>query len=151
MTALTADDRALINDAVARYNRGIDTLNRAEFLSVFTDDAVWISKMMGTFASRKGLDRFFTEFCEREDYALFRGGQHWVANAIITQTADDQVDMWSNFAYFVHTPAGPLLVILGEYEDVLVKQPSGAWLFKVRDIRITSNAYADRRDASVAT
>jgi uncharacterized protein (TIGR02246 family) len=134
----SGDDRALIDEAVARYNRAFDLEDQDELVSVFTENGVWTSPMFGDKVGRKGIGEFFTEFCaddSRED--LTRHGQHWVTNQIFDEVSPERVKMWSNFSFYIATATGPQLTVMGRYHDILVKE-DGRWLFEHRIIEIVT-------------
>lgn len=132
---LTAEDRALIDDLVARYNRSIDIGDKEEFVSLFTESGAWVSPMMGTFEGREAIGRWFDDFYSEE--SVFHQGQHRVTNQIIDDVAPGRVEMWCNWTFVASKREGPHTLVMGNYLDVLVKEGE-RWLFDSRTIEITA-------------
>lgn len=134
---LNGTDVLLINDAIARYNRGIDTGDRAEFLSVFTDSATWESPMMGTFEGKEAIAAWFDDFYSTP--SPYHNGQHWVTNLIFENVKSAEVELWSNFIFVSATGSGGRISVVGSYRDLLVEE-EGRWLFQRRSIELVSMA-----------
>jgi len=132
---LHIEDLVLIQDTIARYNRSIDAGDRGEYLSLFTKDAIKENlNVWGTLRGIEEIARAFDEYSSSPSFANFRDGQHWVTNLIIDDVKAGRVETWSNYAFWVPTPDGPKLLVMGTYHDVFVKQ-DGRWLFEKRVIK----------------
>lgn len=130
-----AEDRAAIEELVARYNRAINANDREEFLSVFTDDAVWISPMGGRSQGPEELGAFIDGLFAEERFADLRAGQHWVGNRIYDAVEDDRVETWSSFMFVGPRRDGGVRVALqGSYRDVFVRDPARGWLLAERSV-----------------
>jgi uncharacterized protein (TIGR02246 family) len=127
----SAEDRAQIDELVARYNRAINAPDRDEFLSVFTEDAVWVSAMGGRMEGRAELAEFFDRLCTDDAFDGFRGGQHWVANRVYDVVGDGRVRTWSNFMFVVPRAHGVHIALQGSYDDTFVRSGDG-WLLAER-------------------
>ena len=130
---LAPEDRALIDDIVARYNRSIDNGDRKEFLSVFTEDGVWVSPLMGTFEGHEALAGWFDDYFSTPSDHQY--GQHRVTNMIFDKVEEDRVEMWSNWILTSPHNDGPHVTVMGNYYDVIVRQ-GDRWLFQKRTIDI---------------
>jgi uncharacterized protein (TIGR02246 family) len=135
VSQLSAEDRALIDDLIAKYNRSLDTGDKAEFVSLYTDSGAWVSPLEGTFQGRQAIGDWFDEFYSRTDSA-FHHGQHRVSNVIIESVSANRCEVWCNWV-FVASKNGPHITTMGNYLDVLVKE-DGRWLFEKRTIEITA-------------
>jgi uncharacterized protein (TIGR02246 family) len=133
VTQLSAEDRALIDDLIARYNRSIDTGDKAEFVSLYTEDGIWVSPMEGTFEGRGAIGDWFDEFYARE--SPYHNGQHRVTNVIFDSVEPGRCDVWSNWTFVGSKNGGPHTTVMGNYLDVLVKE-GDRWLFEKRTIEI---------------
>jgi uncharacterized protein (TIGR02246 family) len=139
VSALSYEDRVLIEDLLARYSRAFDHRDTDAFLALFTDDGVFDSEMTGTFRGKQELLNFFTDLHDDTRFETRRNGQHWISNKIFTAVESDRVEVWSTFLFMV-APRGTVEVtVFGEYDDVLVKQ-NREWLFALRRIKIHADS-----------
>jgi len=135
-----ADDRAAIDETIARYNRAINANDREEFLSVFTADAVWISPMGGRSQGSEELGAFLDNLFADDRFADLRAGQHWVANRIYDRVEADRVETWANFMFVVpRSPGGVHVALQGNYLDVFERQEDGRWLLAQRTVEYLGN------------
>jgi uncharacterized protein (TIGR02246 family) len=133
---LSTEDRALIDDLIARYNRSLDTGDKEEFLSLYTENGAWVSPMEGTFQGHQAIADWFDEFHSRTD-SPHHNGQHRVSNVIIESVSEDRCEVWCNWIFVASKNGGPHTTVMGNYLDVLVKK-RGRWLFEKRTIEITA-------------
>jgi uncharacterized protein (TIGR02246 family) len=130
---LAPEDRALIDDIVARYNRALDTGDKDEFLSVFTEGGVWVSPLMGTFEGHQALGEWFDDYYSKPSDHQY--GQHRVTNTIFDKVEDDRVEMWCNWILVSPHHDGPHVTVMGNYYDIIVRK-GDRWLFEKRTIEI---------------
>jgi uncharacterized protein (TIGR02246 family) len=136
VSQLSAEDRALIDDLFARYNRSIDTGDKEEFVNLYTEDGVWVSPMEGTFEGREALGAWIDEFYARD--SPYHQGQHRVTNVIFDSVEPGRCEVWCNWTFVASKDGGPRLTVMGNYIDVLVKEDD-RWLFEKRTIEIIAN------------
>jgi uncharacterized protein (TIGR02246 family) len=136
VSQLSAEDRALIDDLIAKYNRSLDTGDKEEFVSLYTDSGAWVSPMEGTFQGRQAIGDWFDEFHSRTDSA-WHNGQHRVSNVIIDSVSANRCEVWCNWVFVASKNGGPHTTAMGNYLDVVVKE-GGRWLFEKRTIEITA-------------
>jgi uncharacterized protein (TIGR02246 family) len=135
---VSPEDRFLIEDLFARYNRAIDSNDRREeFVSLYTPDGVWVSPMEGTITGREALSAWYDDYFSRSDLP-YHGGQHRVTNVIIESATEDRIESWCTWI-FVASLEGPRVIVMGKYIDTIVKQ-DGRWMFEKRVIEINANS-----------
>lgn len=135
---LGAEDRAQLDELIARYNRAINNGDRAEFLSVFTEDAVWISPMGGRYEGHEQLGAFLERLFSEDRFEPVRAGQHWVTNRIFGDVRDDGVSCWSNFMFILPRPTGVHIAMMGNYRDEFSRR-GGRWLLRHRTVEIVGD------------
>ena len=140
-----ADDRAAIEDLMARYLFALDFFDADAYAETFAEDGVldWaMGTMEGREAIRKeaaGMKASMAEVFGAE--TLLR---HFVTNIAITVDGDQA---WTRAAWFEaynNGPDGqPVMGTFGHYEDELARI-DGNWLFKRRRI---VNEFLEGREA----
>lgn len=135
VSQLSAEDRALIDDLMARYNRSIDTGDGDEFVSLYAENGAWVSPTEGTFEGRQAIAGWFNGFYSHSDPR--HNGQHRVSNLIFESVSDDHCEVWCNWILVSSQNGDPQIAAMGNYIDVLVKE-GGRWLFEKRTIQIVA-------------
>jgi 3-phenylpropionate/cinnamic acid dioxygenase small subunit len=131
---------AEIRTLLARIAQLADTGDLDEYITKFTDDAVWAmpanpSVGMGA-NSRQGHDEIMAGARERRASGLQGPGtdtRHVLTTIAIELETDSRATARSYFLFFGATSTTPVLRTMGQYDDVLVKGDAG-WQLAHRTI-----------------
>lgn len=134
---LSALDRLLIGELMARYDRALDGGDKDGFLALFAADGSWVSPMMGSFNGRAEIAAWFDTYLAGDPG--LRGGQHRVSNLIVDPAGPGRATAWSNWVLIAAGPGGPRPLLMGNYLDDLIAD-EGRWLFARREIELTASA-----------
>jgi 3-phenylpropionate/cinnamic acid dioxygenase small subunit len=135
-----ADADADIRNALARIAQLADTGDLDEYLTMFTDDAVWgmpDNPSIGMLANeRRGHVEIRTGAEERRASGLQGPGtntRHVLTTTAVQLEGDDRATVRSYFLFFEATTTVPVLRTMGQYDDVLLRGERG-WQLAHRTI-----------------
>jgi 3-phenylpropionate/cinnamic acid dioxygenase small subunit len=135
-----ADADAEIRTALARIAQLADTGDLDEYLTMFTDDAVWgmpDNPSIGMLANeRRGHAEIRAGAEERRASGLQGPGtasRHVLTTTAVHLESDDRATVRSYFLFFQNTTTEPVLRTMGQYDDVLVRSERG-WQLAHRTI-----------------
>jgi 3-phenylpropionate/cinnamic acid dioxygenase small subunit len=135
-----ADADAEIRTALARIAQLADTGDLDEYLTMFTDDAVWRmpdNPSIGMLANeRRGHAEIRAGAEERRASGLQGPGtntRHLLTTTAVHFESDDRASARSYFLFFASTTTQPVLRTMGQYDDVLVRGKRG-WQIAHRTI-----------------
>ena len=133
---------AEIRTLLARIAQLADTGDLEEYLTLFTEDAVWgmpDNPAVGMTANeKKGHAEIFAGAQERRASGLQGPGtesRHVLTTIAIDVESDDRATARSYFMFFGSTSTTPTLRTMGQYDDVLVKGERG-WQLARRRITV---------------
>jgi 3-phenylpropionate/cinnamic acid dioxygenase small subunit len=131
---------AEIRTVLARIAQLADTGDLDEYISMFTDDAVWAmpaNPSMGMEAnSRQGHEAIQAGARERRASGLQGPGtftRHVLTTVAIDVETEERATVRSYYLFFATTSTTPTLRTMGQYDDVLVKGERG-WQLAHRTI-----------------
>ncbi len=131
---------AEIRTLLARVAQLADTGDLDEYITLFTDDAVWAmpaNPLVGMEAnSRQGHDEILAGAQERRASGLQGPGtntRHVLTTLAIDVQDDAHATVRSYFLFYAETTTAPTLRTMGQYDDVLVKGEHG-WQLAHRTI-----------------
>jgi 3-phenylpropionate/cinnamic acid dioxygenase small subunit len=135
-----ADDDAQIRNVLARIAQLADSGDLDEYLTLFTDDAVWgmpDNPSVGMVANeRRGHAEIRAGAEERRASGLQGPGtnsRHVLTTIAVDLEGDDRATVRSYFMFFASTTTEPVLRTMGQYDDVLVRGANG-WQLAHRTI-----------------
>ena len=133
---------AEIRTVLARIAQLADTGDLEEYLTLFTEDAVWgmpDNPAVGMTANeKKGHAEILAGAQERRASGLQGPGtesRHVLTTIAIDVESDDRATARSYFMFFGSTSTTPTLRTMGQYDDVLVKGERG-WQLARRRITV---------------
>ena len=133
---------AEIRTLLARIAQLADTGDLEEYLTMFTEDAVWgmpDNPAVGMTANeKKGHAEILAGAQERRASGLQGPGtesRHVLTTIAIDVESDDRATARSYFMFFGSTSTTPTLRTMGQYDDVLVKGERG-WQLARRRITV---------------
>jgi ketosteroid isomerase-like protein len=130
-----ADDRAAIEDLMARYLFALDFFDADAYAETFADDGV-LDWAMGTVEGREAI-RTEAAGMKQSMASVFGAGtiiRHFVTNIAISVDGDRASTRAAWFEAYNNGPDGaPKMGTFGHYEDEL-ERIGGRWLFKRRRI-----------------
>ena len=133
---------AEIRTLLARIAQLADTGDLEEYLTLFTEDAVWgmpDNPAVGMTANeKKGHAEILAGAQERRASGLQGPGtesRHVLTTIAIDVESDDRATARSYFLFFGSTSTTPTLRTMGQYDDVLVKGERG-WQLARRRITV---------------
>jgi 3-phenylpropionate/cinnamic acid dioxygenase small subunit len=133
---------AEIRTVLARIAQLADTGDLAEYLTLFTDDAVWAmpdNPAVGMTANAKrGHAEILAGAQERRASGLQGPGtdsRHVLTTIAIDVESEDRATARAYFLFFGSTSTTPTLRTMGQYDDVLVKGERG-WQLAHRTITV---------------
>ena len=133
---------AEIRTLLARIAQLADTGDLEEYLTLFTEDAVWgmpDNPAVGMTANeKKGHAEILAGAQERRASRLQGPGtesRHVLTTIAIDVESDDRATARSYFMFFGSTSTAPTLRTMGQYDDVLVKGERG-WQLARRRITV---------------
>jgi uncharacterized protein (TIGR02246 family) len=129
---LTADDRILIMDLLARYARCLDSGDLDGYVSLFTPDAT----LFGEHTGHQGIRTYVEQVMRRRAGDPARR-MHFVGMPTIDGDAE-RVTVHS-YLLWVQLGATPPVSAAAEYTDTCVKQ-AGGWRFASRTLRRLAGA-----------
>jgi 3-phenylpropionate/cinnamic acid dioxygenase small subunit len=137
-----AEADAEIRTLLARIAQLADTGDLEEYLTLFTEDAVWgmpDNPAVGMTANeKKGHAEILAGAQERRASGLQGPGtesRHVLTTIAIDVESDDRATARSYFMFFGSTSTTPTLRTMGQYDDVLVKGERG-WQLARRRITV---------------
>ena len=137
-----ADADARIRSVLARIAQLADTGDLEEYLTLFTEDAVWgmpDNPAVGMTANeKKGHAEILAGAQERRASGLQGPGtesRHVLTTIAIDVESEDRATARSYFMFFGSTSTTPTLRTMGQYDDVLVKGERG-WQLARRRITV---------------
>jgi uncharacterized protein (TIGR02246 family) len=135
-----ADADAEIRTVLARIAQLADTGDLDEYVTLFTDDAVWAmpdNPSLNMPASEKrGIGEIRAGAEERRAGAVQGPGtdtRHVLTTTAVFVESDDRATARSYFQFYVDTTSQPTLRNMGQYDDVLVRSERG-WQLAHRTI-----------------
>jgi uncharacterized protein (TIGR02246 family) len=131
-------DRAEIQELVARYVTALDTLDADAYANVFTEDAVY--EVTGTvYNGREAIRKIVTDLQAARARAEAEGRAslslyHVMSNSSIELIDDDEA-RHSSYAQTVRAAEGGQFIVgfMGRYDDVIVKR-DGRWQIRSRKL-----------------
>jgi 3-phenylpropionate/cinnamic acid dioxygenase small subunit len=133
---------AEIRTVLARIAQLADTGDLEEYLTLFTEDAVWgmpDNPAVGMTANeKKGHAEILAGAQERRASGLQGPGtesRHVLTTIAIDVESEDRATARSYFLFFASTSTTPTLRTMGQYDDVLVKSERG-WQLARRRITV---------------
>ena len=139
MSAITDAD-AEIRNVLARIAQLADSGDLDEYLTLFTDDAVWgmpDNPSVGMVANeRRGHAEIRAGAEERRASGLQGPGtnsRHVLTTIAVNVESESRATVRSYFLFFASTTTEPVLRTMGQYDDVLVKGATG-WQLAHRTI-----------------
>jgi 3-phenylpropionate/cinnamic acid dioxygenase small subunit len=137
-----ADADAEIRTVLARIAQLADAGDLDEYLTLFTDDAVWAmpdNPAIGMVANEKrGHAEIRTGAEERRASGLQGPGtesRHVLTTIAVSLEGDNRAAVRSYFLFFGSTASQPVLRTMGQYDDVLLRG-AGGWQLAHRMITI---------------
>ena len=141
MSAITDAD-AEIRNVLARIAQLADSGDLDEYLTLFTDDAVWgmpDNPSVGMVANeRRGHAEIRAGAEERRASGLQGPGtnsRHVLTTIAVNVESESRATVRSYFLFFASTTTEPMLRTMGQYDDVLVKGATG-WQLAHRTITL---------------
>jgi len=136
------EDKEAIRDLIARYADVVDhNADKAELKALFTPDAVWTSKQIGTWKGRDTIVKSLHKVCTVQiPWALHYMTQVQIKVARNGESAQAHYYLWE-LAKFRETPsASPDSTWIGGWYDTTVKKVKGEWRFSkiILTIRLLS-------------
>jgi 3-phenylpropionate/cinnamic acid dioxygenase small subunit len=135
-----ADADADIRNVLARIAQLADSGDLDEYLTLFTNDAVWAmpdNPSIGMLANeRRGHAEIRAGAEERRASGLQGPGtasRHVLTTTAVNLESDDRATVRSYFLFFQSATTEPLLRTMGQYDDVLVRGERG-WQLAHRTI-----------------
>lgn len=125
-------DELEIRNLQARLAHLADDGDLEEYITLFTDDAVWES---GSFGTKRGIEQIMQGAIERRQGGTSGPGaftRHVLTTTMI-ELDGDRATGQSVFHFYTHTNETPVLAIMGVYEDVFKRTASG-WKMHFRKI-----------------
>ena len=133
---------AEIRTLLARIAQLADTGDLDDYLTCFTDDAVWAmpdNPAMGMTANtRRGQAEIREAAAERRASGLLGPGttnRHVLTTIAVTVESEERATARSYFLFFGTTSTTPTLRTMGQYDDVLVRGEHG-WQLAYRAITV---------------
>jgi uncharacterized protein (TIGR02246 family) len=133
---------AEIRTVLARIAQLADTGDLEEYLTLFTEDAVWgmpDNPAVGMTANeKKGHAEILAGAQERRASGLQGPGtdtRHVLTTIAVKVESEDRATVRSYFMFFASTSTTPTLRTMGQYDDVLVKGEQG-WQLAHRRITV---------------
>jgi 3-phenylpropionate/cinnamic acid dioxygenase small subunit len=133
---------AEIRTVLARIAQLADTGDLEEYLTLFTEDAVWgmpDNPAVGMTANeKKGHAEILAGAQERRASGLQGPGtdsRHVLTTIAVNVESEDRATVRSYFMFFASTSTTPTLRTMGQYDDVLVKGEHG-WQLAHRKITV---------------
>jgi 3-phenylpropionate/cinnamic acid dioxygenase small subunit len=133
---------AEIRTVLARIAQLADTGDLEEYLTLFTEDAVWgmtDNPAVGMTANeKKGHAEILAGAQERRASGLQGPGtdsRHVLTTIAVNVESEDRATVRSYFMFFASTSTTPTLRTMGQYDDVLVKGEHG-WQLAHRRITV---------------
>jgi len=127
-----ADADAEIRNVLARIAQLADSGDLDEYLTLFTDDAVWgmpDNPSVGMVANeRRGHAEIRAGAVERRASGLQGPGtnsRHVLTTIAVNVESESRATVRSYFLFFASTTTEPVLRTMGQYDDVLVRGASG--------------------------
>jgi uncharacterized protein (TIGR02246 family) len=137
---MTVSDDTAIRTVLARIAQLADQGDLDEYVSLFTEDAVWgmpDNPSVGMLANEKrGHAEIRAGAEERRASGLQGPGtntRHVLTTIAVTLESDTRATVRSYFLFVVDTATTPSIRTMGQYDDVLVKQ-DGSWKLAHRTI-----------------
>lgn len=125
MTVSAEAALAGVQNAIAAYTHALDA-GRADVVSeLFTEDGVAEIAGQGTFEGRDAIRKGYEAFAPQAPQL------HLVGNTILTSPPGDEVTASSSLVFFLRGEAGWAPLLVGSYEDTLVRA-DGGWKFRKR-------------------
>ena len=135
-----ADADAAIRTVLARIAQLADSGDLDEYVTLFTDDAVWAmpdNPSLGMPASEKrGRAEIRAGAQERRASGVQGPGtqtRHVLTTIAVDIESDDRATARSYFQFYASTAAQPVLRNMGQYDDVFVRDTQG-WQLQHRTI-----------------
>jgi 3-phenylpropionate/cinnamic acid dioxygenase small subunit len=137
---MTAD--AEIRTVLARIAQLADTGDLDEYLTLFTDDAVWAmpdNPAVGMLANEKRGHAEIRAGAEERRASGLQGpgteSRHVLTTIAVNVESDDRATVRSYFLFFGSTSTQPVLRTMGQYDDVFRRGATG-WQLAHRTITI---------------
>ena len=129
--ALTAQDRADIQDLYARYNQGSDFSDMAMFMSIWADDAVFkTSPTSQEIVGRKALEEWRANLNSNRQKTNSPPRRHWNSSLVLTPTPESTKGR--NYWVLMDVSGKqPVVYASGYHDDTFVKTAAG-WRIKTR-------------------
>ena len=121
---LTADDRILITDLLARYARCLDSGDLDGYMSLFTEDAV----LFGVHTGHHNIRAYVEQVMQRRAVDPARR-MHFVG--LPTIDGDAERATVHSYLLWIQLGADAPVCAAAQYDDTCVKQ-AGRWLFDTR-------------------
>ena len=138
---LSLEDRAALLDLISSYSHTWDGRKNADWVELFTDDAVIKASFRGTLAWSYGSNaerrKFIDEFYAGAEKTGLLQSRHFQTNTLFEMQDDGTVHADTMFvvAFQFKGEPGPRLPNTGIYRDRFVKTKAG-WKFSLRDILV---------------
>jgi 3-phenylpropionate/cinnamic acid dioxygenase small subunit len=137
-----ADDDAQIRSVLARIAQLADAGDLDEYLSLFTEDAVWAmpdNPSVGMVANEKRGHAEIRAGAEERRASGLQGpgtqSRHVLTTTAVSVGSDDRATVRSYFMFLVDTTTTPSVRTAGQYDDVLVRTADG-WKLSHRTITV---------------
>lgn len=137
-----SDADAEIRTVLARIAQLADTGDLDEYLTLFTDDAVWAmpdNPAIGMLANEKRGHAEIRAGAEERRASGLQGpgteSRHVLTTVAVNVESDDRATVRSYFLFFGSTSVQPVLRTMGQYDDVLVRSERG-WQLARRTITV---------------
>jgi 3-phenylpropionate/cinnamic acid dioxygenase small subunit len=135
-----ADDDVQIRTVLARIAQLADSGDLDEYLSLFTEDAVWgmpDNPSVGMLANEKRGHAEIRAGAEERRASGLQGpgtnSRHVLTTIAVDVESDDRATVRSYFLFLVDTTTTPSVRTAGQYDDVLVRTADG-WKLSRRTI-----------------
>jgi 3-phenylpropionate/cinnamic acid dioxygenase small subunit len=137
-----ADDDVQIRTVLARIAQLADSGDLDEYLTLFTEDAVWAmpdNPSIGMLANEKRGHAEIRAGAEERRASGLQGpgtlSRHVLTTVAVNVESGDQATVRSYFLFVVDTTTTPSIRTMGQYDDVLVRTADG-WKLSRRTITV---------------
>ncbi|KKD06326.1 nuclear transport factor 2 family protein [Streptomyces sp. WM6386] len=125
MTVTAEAALAGVQNAIAAYTHALDAGRTEVLAELFTEDGVAEIAGQGVFEGREAIRKGYAAFAPQAPQL------HLVGNTVLTSPPGDEVTAASSLVFFIRGEAGWAPLLVGAYEDTLVRE-DGGWKFRKR-------------------
>jgi ketosteroid isomerase-like protein len=129
-TIITADDKIIIQELIAKHNLALDNKNTDEWTNTWTDDGIW-STPFGEAKGKTELKNMINQVTNE-----FASGKRHLSTNIIIEDAPNNTASAQSYLIVTEAKKTPEVVASGTYIDTLKKDANGKWKFLQRKLDI---------------